>query len=126
MREFLISFFFAAAVILPAFLILRKKKPQAPPDPTQEYGSDMIVDRGRKQLYQGVKQVLLEEQCSREDWSTFRFLHVLPTGTSSVGPEVKELIMKEFKIDEAEASGRLRRVLRAVETVKHRTKTAKN
>ena len=121
-----LPWFFAAVIITVLLVLLSQLKRSGPKkEPTEDWSSDLILDRGQKRLYEEMQEYLCDELGSEDDWRAFKFLRSAPKGTLSAGPEVTALLAKEFQIDRGEAARRLTRILEAVRTVKKRAAAAR-
>jgi hypothetical protein len=111
-------------VVIIAILLLvksRKKSDDSGDGSGQGYGSDMMVDPGRKRLYDAMRRYYLDEQDDRDGWIAFQFVE----GLSAEGRKDRTLLVKrmstELKIPLSDASQRLKDVVAAIQKVKGRS-----
>ena len=115
-----------ALVALIVFVVFRKKSSKGAADSQTDSSSDMILDRGQQRLHVAMRQYLLEEMKSEDEWRAFDFLQGLLEGSKMERPELEEKLVAEFDIDAREAGKRLSRVLKAVQEVRMRAKSARD
>jgi len=81
------------------------------------------LDPAPQRLHAAMKQYLLVDMKSKDEWLAYSFLQTKLESSRLGRAELVQKLVAEFGIDEREAGKRLTRVLRAVKEVKARARS---
>lgn len=120
MKESVLFLIPVALVAIVVLFFLLKKKTGLPLESHTSRDSDMILDRGQQRLHVAMREYLVDEMKSEDEWRTFDFIQGIHEGSKLGRAELEKRLAAEFKIDKREAGKRLTNVLKAVQTVKQK------